>query len=174
MTLIDTLFEVIDMRSFSNLWYWIGLAVIWSSVNHWVLGIPFDMIHRARRLGDMAEQDLYDLVRVNVHRILYIGQVAGLVLLGVVSFALTSLALLAFWYDVEFAQALFLIVFPLTLVGALTLSTAQAIYRDEPLGEALYRRLMKHRRITQAIGIVSIFVTAMWGMYVNLAVSPLF
>ncbi|MCU0909379.1 MAG: component of SufBCD complex, partial [Rhodobacteraceae bacterium] len=26
-----TVFEVIDMRSFSNLWYWIGLAVLWSS-----------------------------------------------------------------------------------------------------------------------------------------------
>ncbi len=24
-----TVFELIDMRSFSNLWYWIALAVVW-------------------------------------------------------------------------------------------------------------------------------------------------
>ncbi len=46
MTLI---FDLIDMRSFSNLWYWIALAVTWSSTSHWVLGVPFDMVLRARR-----------------------------------------------------------------------------------------------------------------------------
>ena len=45
------IFEVIDMRSFSNLWYWIMLAVIWSSTSHWVLGVPHDMFIRARRQG---------------------------------------------------------------------------------------------------------------------------
>ena len=29
MDLADTIFEVIDMRSFSNLWFWIALAVVW-------------------------------------------------------------------------------------------------------------------------------------------------
>jgi hypothetical protein len=46
---VPIVFEVIDMRSFSNLWYWIALAVLWSSTSHWVLGVPFDMIQRARR-----------------------------------------------------------------------------------------------------------------------------
>ncbi len=46
--------------SFSNLWYWIALAVMWSSTSHWVLGVPYDMIQRARREGGQAEADLED------------------------------------------------------------------------------------------------------------------
>lgn len=170
----QTLFEVIDMRSFSNLWFWIGLAVVWSSVSHWVLGVPFDMIQRARKNGGQAEADLYDMVRINVNRLLYIGKVSGLILLAFLAFAHTSLVILAFVYDIEFAQAVFLIGFPLTLVGALSLTTAQVIARQNPEGEALYARLSKHRIITQFIGMLSIFVTAMWGMYQNLAVGPFF
>ncbi|WP_281982035.1 component of SufBCD complex [Thalassorhabdomicrobium marinisediminis] len=169
-----TLFEVIDMRSFSNLWFWIGLAVLWSTVSHWVLGVPYDMIQRARKHGGEAEIDLQDLVRINVNRLLYIGRVSGLVLLALVAFILTSLAILAFYYDVEFAQATFLLAFPMTLVGALSLSTATVIAREQPQGDALYARLSKHRIITQFIGMISIFVTAMYGMYQNLDVGPYF
>ncbi|WP_252734681.1 component of SufBCD complex [Octadecabacter sp. 1_MG-2023] len=160
------------MRSFSNLWYWIALAVVWSSVSHWVLGVPFDMIQKARKLGDQAEADLQDMVRINVNRLLYIGQVSGLVLLTFLTFALTSLGIMAFFYDVEFAQAVFLLAFPMTLVGALSMATANVIARDQPQGEALFARLTKHRVITQFIGMFSIFVTAMFGMYQNLAVGP--
>ncbi|MBU2993248.1 component of SufBCD complex [Octadecabacter sp. 1_MG-2023] len=172
MNWTNTLFEVIDMRSFSNLWYWIALAVVWSSVSHWVLGVPFDMIQKARKLGDQAEADLQDMVRINVNRLLYIGQVSGLVLLTFLTFALTSLGIMAFFYDVEFAQAVFLLAFPMTLVGALSMATANVIARDQPQGEALFARLTKHRVITQFIGMFSIFVTAMFGMYQNLAVGP--
>lgn len=168
----NTLFEVIDMRSFSNLWYWIALAVVWSSVSHWVMGVPFDMIQRARKHGGQAEVDLHDIVRINVDRLLYIGQVSGLVLLAFVSFALTTLGILAFVYDIEFAQAVFLLAFPMTIVGALSLSTALVIARDRPEGDALFARLSKHRIITQFIGMLSIFVTAMFGMYQNLTVGP--
>ena len=172
MTWTQSLFEVIDMRSFSNLWYWIGLAVVWSSVSHWVLGVPFDMITRARRYGGQAQHDLEEMVRINTARLLYIGRVSGLVLIGFLGFALTSLGVLAFWYDVEFAQAVFLLAFPLTLVGMLSLYTSRMIELEQPEAEALHKRLSKHRVVTQFIGMLSIFVTAMFGMYQNLVVSP--
>ena len=170
----NTIFKVIDMRSFSNLWFWISLAVVWSSVSHWVLGVPFDMIQKARKVGGQAEIDLNVMVLINVKRFLHIGQVSGLVLLTFLAFALTSLAILAFTYDVEFAQAVFLLVFPLTFVGGLSLTTSQIIASEQPEGEALYARLSKHRTITQFIGMVSIFVTAMYGIYQNLVVGSNF
>ena len=50
-----------------------GLAVLWSSVSHWVLGVPYDSIMRARRgKPPEAMRDLHDLTRVNVNRILFI------------------------------------------------------------------------------------------------------
>lgn len=167
-----TLTDVIDMRSFSNIWYWIILAVVWSTQSHWVIGVPFDMIVRARRSGGEAYDDLCDLVRVNVDRILYIGRVSGLWLVGFTMFMMTGLAVLAFWYRIEIAQAIILIALPLCLVGVLSLSTARLIRTEEPEGAQLFRRLMRHRFWTQMIGVLSIFVTAMFGMYHNLAVVP--
>ena len=159
------------MRSFSNLWFWIALAVVWSSASHWVMGVPFDMVSRARRVGGQAEADLEAIVRVNVNRLLMIGRVSGLWILGVVSFLLTGLAILGFVYRVEFAQALFLLAFPLTLVGLLSLRTANRIHLNDPQGEDLRRALARHRLVIQMIGTVSIFVTALWGMFQNLSVG---
>lgn len=173
MDIYQTIFEVIDMRSFSNLWFWIALAVVWSTTSHWVLGVPFDMVARARKQGGQAEIDLEDIVRVNVNRMLYIGNVSGLWLLGVTCFIITSMAILAFIYDVEFAQAVFLIALPMTFVGALSLSTSRLIAEEQPTGEALRARLTRHRLWTQVIGMASIFFTAMYGMYQNLALGPL-
>lgn len=162
------LFELIDMRSFSNLWYWIALAVVWSTSSHWVLGVPWDMVQRAARQGGEAERDLEDIVRVNVNRMLYIVDVSGLWLLGFVSAILTSLLTLGFWYWVEFAQAVSLIAVPMTLVGVFSLRAARDI-RDNGLhGAALRKRMYRHRIVTQVIGMIAVFVTALWGMYQNM------
>jgi len=169
----QTLFELIDMRSFSNLWFWIVLAVVWSTASHWVLGVPYDMVLRAKRQGGQAEVDLEDMVRINVNRLLYIGQVSGLWLAGFACFFLTLLGLTGFVYGMEFAQAVFLLAFPLSLVGMLGLSTARLIQAEGATGELLYKRLNRQRLYTQLIGMVSIFVTALWGMYQNVTLGPL-
>ena len=168
MTITETLFEVIDMRSFSNLWFWIGLAVVWSSASNWVLGVPNDMIQRARRFGGDAETDLEDIVRINCNRLMYISNVSGLWMLAFICFALTGLCILGFFYWVEFAQATFLLAFPLTLVGLLNVSTARLFQIEQSTGAALYKLLNRHRIYTQVIGVVAIFVTAVWGMFWNM------
>lgn len=161
------------MRSFSNLWFWIALAVFWSSASHWVLGVPFDMVQRARRVGGQPETDLEDITRVNVNRLLYIGRVSGLWILGFACFLLSGLAVLGFVYRVEFAQAVFLLAFPMAFVGMLSLSTARLIESEGASGELLCKRLTRHRLYTQMIGTVSIFVTALWGMYQNMSIGVL-
>ncbi|MFZ5708205.1 MAG: component of SufBCD complex [Pseudomonadota bacterium] len=166
-------FDLLDMRSFSNLWYWIALAVTWSSASHWVLGVPWDMALRARRVGGEAEEDFEAIVRVNVNRLLTMADLAGAPILAFATFALTSLAILGFWYRVEFSQAVFLIAFPLAIVGALSLRTARRIRQSGDRGEALRTRLGRHRMAVQALGMVSIFVTAFWGMLQNFNVSIL-
>jgi len=167
-----TLFDVINLHSFSSLWFWIVLAVVWSSASHYVLGVPYDMVLRARRHGGQAQTDLEDMVRISMNRLLYISRVSGMWLLGFLAFVLTMLLTLAFWYDVEFAQAVVLIALPMSLVGAMSISTARRIAAEQPQGEALFRRLTRHRLWTQVIGMFSIFVTAMYGMYQNLSVIP--
>lgn len=168
-----SLFELIDLRSFSNLWYWIALAVFWSTASHWVLGVPFDLVQRAQRRGGTAGEDVHTLVRVYVNRLLHIGQVSGMWLTAIVAAVLTALAILGFHYRVEFCQAVFLLAFPMSIVGALSIRTAGRIAAEEISGDALYRRLRRHRSAVQMIGMLSIFVTAMWGMWQNMNSSAL-
>ncbi len=164
-------FEVIDMRSFSNLWFWIALAVLWSTASHWVLGVPYDMVTRARRHGGQAETDLDDMARINADRLLYIAEEAGLWVLAIACFAMAVLVLLAFIYWVELAQALFLLAFPMSLVAMLSLRTASLIRSEQARGALVQKRLSHLRLATQVIGMLSIFVTSLWGMYQNLSAS---
>ncbi|MEL6205205.1 MAG: component of SufBCD complex [Pseudomonadota bacterium] len=159
------------MRSFSNLWFWIALAVMWSLASHYVLGVPYDMVVRARRRGGEAEADLHDLVRVQVNRLLYIADTGGLFLLGLTCFLLTTLGTLGFVYDLEFAQAVFLLMMPMSIVFGLSLRTAKRIHEAD--GAGLYRMLGRHRFTVQAIGMLSIFGTAVWGMWQNISIGSL-
>ncbi|WP_375227682.1 component of SufBCD complex [Roseobacter sp. S98] len=173
MDFYSSVFELIDMRSFSNLWFWIALAVMWSTASHWVLGVPFDMVQRARRHGGQSEQDLEDLVRINTNRLLFIARVSGLWLLTLGCFLLTMLGGLGFFYGLEIAQALFLLGLPMSVIALISLSTARLIQAEDASGELLCRRLTRHRLYVQMIGVVSIFVTALWGMYQNLSAGVL-
>jgi hypothetical protein len=169
----ETVFEVIDMRSFSNLWFWIAVAVVWSSASHYGLGVPYDMVLRARRHGGEAAADLEAIVEINVRRLMHIQTVAGLWLVGFGAFLLTALALMGFLYGLEFAQALLLIAAPMTLVGILTLATARRIAAGRVDRADLVRTLTRHRFAVQGIGVVAIMVTTMWGMWQNLNASAL-
>ncbi|WP_246032433.1 component of SufBCD complex [Thalassobius vesicularis] len=171
MSWYELLNEMIDMRSFSNLWFWIALAVMWSTTSHWVLGVPFDMVMRAARHEGQAQDDLEAVVRANINRLLYISGVSGLWLLGLGFFFFTVLIMLGFVYDVQLAQAVFCLLFPLSMVGLMSLNTARRI-RDEGLaGPALRKRLTRHRIWVQVLGMVAIFMTTIWGIYQNLTVN---
>ena len=164
------LLHVIDLGSFSSLWYWIGVAIAWSTVSHWVIGVPYDMITRAKRNGGQAEIDLADIVRINVNRQLHTAAIAGIWLIGIVFFLLTMLGALGFVYRIELAQAIFLVVFPMSFVGALSLSTSRLIAATNPEGADLIAVLLRHRLWTQIIGMIAIFFTGLYGMFQNLAV----
>ena len=171
MDFYSTAFELIDMRSFSNLWFWITLAYAWSAASHYVIGVPYDAVARAVRSGGQAEQDLKDLVRANASRFVYIADNAGNWLVGFGFFALTALALLGFYYGLEFSQALFLIFAPMSLVFGLSVRCARRI--DHTSLADIRVKLRRQRLAIQVIGMLSILVTSMWGMFHNLSVGVL-
>lgn len=166
-----TIFEVIDMRSFSNLWFWIALAVLWSTVSHYVLGVPHDLVRRAHREGGQSLQDVETLAHIYVRRLLFIARAAGLVLIAVISFLVTGLLVLALFYSVEFAQAVLCLLVPMLVIGALTLRTCLIVEASALSGEALLNRLGRHRIVVQTIGMISLFFTGMFGMYQNLTLG---
>jgi hypothetical protein len=169
---LDLVTQVIDLRSFSNLWYWIVLAILWSTLSHWVLGIPFHLVQRARRGDEDSLRDLQTLAEINTRRILDFASVSGTTMVASSAFVVTSLVVLGWVYRVEFCQAIVLLLLPLILVTALSIRTATILRRTEY--ENLALRLRNHRLMVQGMGIVFIFLTAFWGMYVNVSVSRLY
>lgn len=171
MDFLDLVTEVIDLRSFSNLWYWIVLAIMWSTLSHWTLGVPHPLVQRARRGDARAEEDITTLAQINAERLLAVVRDSGPFLIGFSTLLVTTLAITGWGYGVEFSQAIFLLLFPAILVVSLTASTArklQARDYDDVSGA-----LRLHRVFVQMLGVVFIFVTAFWGMYQNVTVGPL-
>ena len=168
MGFYGTIFELIDTRSFSNIWYWIVLAAVWSAVSYRALGVPHDLLLAASRSPE-AQAEVEALARIHGRRLLRLVQGGGALLLGVISALLTMLAILGFAYRVELAQALLLLLGPLIPVAWLSAATAHRVLGEGFGGAPLRRRLALQRRTTQGIGMATIFVTAMWGMYQNLS-----
>lgn len=173
MGLGHSLFDVIDLRSFSNIWYWIVLAVLWSTAGQWVLGVPYAMVVAARRSGGEAMADLEVMARIQIARYTDTAQSVGLWLVACVVFLLTVLAVTGFGYGAQFAQALFLLGFPYFFVVLLNHAAARRLRDEQPDGDTLCRSLSRCRGRGQVIGFVAIFSTALWGMYQNLSASVL-
>ena len=166
-----TIFEVIDMRSFSNLWFWIALAVLWSTTSHFVIGVPHDLIRRAWREGGQSLADVEALAHIYTRRLLYIARAGGIFLIAFLAFLTTALAVLAAAYEVEFAQAVLCLIVPMSLVGALTLRTCLRIEAEDLHGEPLLHRLRVHRVTVQAVGMFALFFTGIFGMYQNMTLG---
>jgi len=147
------------------------LAVLWSTVSHWVLGVPFDLVVRARRGQEQAARDLRILTEVNVNRILSLAEYSGPIMTAGAAFMLTGLATLGWGYESEFSQAVFLLALPMVFIGLLSIRTANKL-RDSGF-EDVPGALRWHRLSVQMLGVVFIFITAFWGMWVNVTVSPL-
>jgi len=168
-------FSTIDLRSFASVWFWIGVAVAWSNMTHFIIGVPFDMVVRARRKGGLALDDLQAMAQIQARRRNQIMASSGVWLAGFWALVLTALAILGFRFGAELSQALTLLLAPMTLAAALGLRLARKLETAPPDGAALIKTLLWHRFMIQGIGLLSILVTTMWGTVFNLShmfVSP--
>lgn len=159
------------MRSFSNLWFWLALAVMWSTVSHYVIGVPHDLIRRAEREGGTALADAEALAHIYSRRLLFIIRQGGLFIVAFTAFLTTGLIVLSVFYGVEFAQATLCLFIPLQIISLLKLRVCARIERDSLEGLALMSCLRRHRVMVQVIGMFSIFFTSLFGMYQNLTIG---
>lgn len=171
MDVLKLVTEVIDLRSFSNLWYWIALAVFWSATSHFVLGVPYDMVIRARRFGGEEAADVDTLAHMQIRRILRYVDEGGIYMIIAGTFILSIMLTCAIYYNIEFAQATSFLYFPLLLIIAISIWSARKISRLGLIGPALHKQLLITRLSIQGLGIVCILLTALWGMYVSFAVG---
>lgn len=166
MEVLKLVTEVIDLRSFSNLWYWITLAVFWSAASHFILGIPYDMVMRARRFGGFEEEELDTLAHLLIRRNLRYVDLGAVYFVAVAAFLLAVNVTFALYYKLEFAQAMLALYLPFLLIIGISIHAARRIARLDLRGPALHKQLLITRLVIQGIGIIFILLTAFWGMYV--------
>ncbi|WP_296477287.1 component of SufBCD complex [Roseinatronobacter sp.] len=173
MAFLENIFSLIDMRSFSSVWFWIVLALYWSAASQFVLGASFDLIMRARKDAGQNMDDLQTLVAIHVRRKLTLMRRTGHWIVGFAAALLTLIVMLAFVYWLEIAQAVFFLIFPMMLVRLLELRLSFRIEREALHGAKLCRALLRFRFWVQFLGVITIFITAIWGMLHVLSRSAL-
>lgn len=167
MTLTDLLRETISWRSFPSLWYWLVLIALWWLTGRRVLGVPFDLVVRARR-DPNAAQELDTVTHIFAGRILRRMEHFGPLIVAAATALLVTLMLSATWYGGELAQALLFVAVPLIAIRALEWRVAGQITALGEHGETLQTRLIRLRLAFQVITLIAIPAAVLYGMYHNL------
>lgn len=156
--------EVIGSRSFASIWYWIVFAVVWTRTTHWTLGVPYEDARNARSLGGQHATDFEIQIEINIRKTLDMFESHSVFYVACAAFLLGTVFTLGFYFSIQMMQAVFLLVFPLCIVSALSIDLAQRM-RDQDLhGDKLINAYVWHRRVKQGIGALSIFFAAFWGV----------
>ncbi len=161
----EAITRFIAFDTFANIWYWLAVVVSWSVASNWLIGVPFDMLYRARKYGAQEVADLAALVDINVRRIMAFDRMIGPLVIGLAAFMLSGLGMMGFYYDFAFAEGLFVLGAPLSIVGAINLRLAHQLSAHPLAGKDLVRRMFKIRFWTQVIAMIALFFTAMYGIY---------
>lgn len=156
--------EVIGARSFASVWYWIVFALIWTRTTHWTLGVPYEDARMGRKLGGQFQRDFETMIEINVRKTINVFDSHNVFFTAVAAFMLATVFMLGFYFKIQFMQAGFLLMFPLTIVGTLSLRLAHHLHDDPLEGVDLYRAYVIHRRIKQLIGAVAIIFSSFWGV----------
>ena len=166
--------RLIDLQTFASVWYWLAVIVTWSVASNWLIGVPFDILFGARKLGEAELADLENLVEINVRRIVKTNAIVGASIVALIAFGLSALGMMGFYYQLELAQGLFALSAPLTLIVLVNMRLAHQLHRAPLNGRDLVKKLFIVRLWTQIIAMVSLFFTAMYGMYFTISAQQFF
>jgi hypothetical protein len=145
--------DAFGISSFQSIWYWVLSVIAWTLVTHSTLGVPYDMILRARRAAAVSER-VDQLAHIHAGRIAAIYESAGPGLALAGGFGLAALYGIGFLEGVELAQAAFMLAFPLSAVAYSTLGLALAVRAHDFRGPALVRVLARRRFWHQVVAVV--------------------
>lgn len=181
----DGLLSLLDTRAFPSLWYWVMLAGAWVLVNRAPLGVPPDVVLRARRALRSDTQAappealmLLDWLSLILPR-WRLTRIEGIAGIAICAFLLTVLMLLGFLYGNHMAQAVTLLVVPIAVLGLTRLSLARRlnVTLDAARGGALPARqaaqdaagaLMRHRWLGTGLSVLAVATATWWGVVWNL------
>jgi len=153
------LFQFLAAASFQSVWYWTLHVTVWTLACYRTLGVPHDMLLRARRLPEVAER-VDVLARLSSERIGGIHDGFGAPLAALAGFVLASVFALGFLTGIETAQAAFAILLPMAVVIYSKLRLALAVRRRGIAGPELVLALSRRRIWHQFIAVLAMLGAA--------------
>ncbi len=152
-------FQIFVASGFQSVWYWVLHVVVWTLACYRTLGVPHDMLLRARRLPEVEGRvDL--LAGLAAVRIGGIHDALGVPLAAVAGFVLATVFALGFLSGIETAQAIFVLILPLAVISYSKLRLALAVRRRGMAGPELVLALARRRLVHQFIAIAAMLAAA--------------
>jgi hypothetical protein len=148
------LYQSFAAAGFQSIWYWTLHVVVWTVACYRTLGVPHDMLLRARRIPEIADR-VNTLAHLSSERIGGIYDRAGVPLAAAAGFLLAAVAALGFVNGLEVARAALMILLPLALIGYSKLRLALYIRRSRIRGARLVVLLARRRFGHQLLAILA-------------------
>ena len=155
----EPLFQFLAAASFQSLWYWVLHVVVWTLACYRTLGVPHDMLFRARRQPEVALR-VDELAHLACARVGGIYDALGVPLAAVAGFLLAGVFALGFPSGIETAQAAFAIMLPFMVITYSKLRLALAVRRKRMAGPELVLALARRRIWHQFIAVAAMLGSA--------------
>lgn len=173
MSVGDVVRNYMEFDSFASVWYWIFMALAWTSRTHWTIGVPFDAIIRADRRGAPWEEHVDVIAHAMAARFHLFVHRRGALIVGVTMFALTAVGSAALLLGNQFAQAVFALALPMLIAEVGDVRLALRIHEEGLSGYHLRRALIWRRFLNQATGLLSIIMASVFATRIFLQQSAL-
>lgn len=151
--------RLIASAGFDSLWYWVLQVVVWTLVCSRTLGVPHDMLIRARHDPVVAER-VARLAALASERAAGINDLAGPPLAAAAGFVLAALAALGFLNGLEGAQAAFVLLAPLACIAYSKLRLALFLRGRALSNPTLVLILTRRRFWHQTIAVLAMLAAA--------------
>jgi hypothetical protein len=151
---VQRLFETFAGASFQSVWYWVLHVVVWTLACYRTLGVPHDMLIRARRLPEIGER-VDVLAALACERVGGVYDLFGVPIAAASAFILTTVFVFGFWNGIEVAQAAFALLLPLAVIGYSKLRLALAVRHHAMSGPKLVLALARRRIWHQFIAVLA-------------------
>ncbi len=149
--------ETFAAASFQSIWYWVLHVVVWTLACYRTLGVPLDMLLRARRTPEIAKR-VDDLAHLSSARISGVYDLLGVPIAALCGFGLAMLLVIGFGLGMEMAQAAFVLLLPFGLISYSKLRLALAVRRYRIAGPRLVLELSRRRVWHQFFAILGMLV----------------
>jgi hypothetical protein len=92
----------------------------------------------------------------------------GTILVLMTSFVLASFATMGFWNGVAILQGVFLIAFPMVILGAMGIQLSYRLQNKPESWDALCKIYGRQRWIKAALAIMFIFTSMLWALFLEI------